>query len=114
MKTPLIAAVAAVAIAGGVVASAPAAHAYGDNGEDTSGYLHALSRDGIDIYPTSRSIYVGEGVCTKLRSGESEAEIIDWLVDPPRPIDRRFAVTVVTEAHLFLCPDAATDGGEDS
>jgi hypothetical protein len=76
---------------------------------DTDGYVAALVADGINPYPTSRSISVGYDVCSKLRSGISQSNLIEFL-DATTSVPRSFIVDVVIDAHTYLCPDAPYDG----
>jgi hypothetical protein len=48
-------------------------------------------------------------VCSKLRSGYSQAGLINEL-DANTSVPRSTIVDVVVDAHVYLCPDAPTDG----
>jgi hypothetical protein len=90
--------------AAGLVIGAGMAHA--DSGPDIAGYYNALENDGLITGPTASSLRVGTMVCRDLRLGETDGQIIDYLVNPPNPIPRFFATDVVVDAHMYLCPDA--------
>jgi Protein of unknown function (DUF732) len=80
--------------------------------EDTGGFIHALRKDGFSVTYTDEdeALRMGHTVCRMLRGGDSEQEVITWLVDPPHPVPRLVAKAFVTDAHLYLCPGVGSDG----
>ena len=106
------AALTAIAVGTALMLGVGVGIAKGDIG-DESGYIAALVRDGI----TSSSVGVGqeleagEGICRDLREGESQSAIIDWLIDPPHPVPSTFAIDLVVDAHVYLCPDVSSVSG---
>jgi hypothetical protein len=73
--------------------------------EDVDGYLHALTSEGITVSNGDESLEVGRGVCAMLRSGHTEAQVIDKIA---HGTPRWFATDVVIDAHTYLCADVTS------
>jgi hypothetical protein len=98
----------AIVTVGIACAVPPVAHADSSGDPDTQAFINALIRDGINPNPTGKSIKFGYRICTALRSGASQDELVDYFTDDKTP--RSTATTIITDAHAYLCPDAPTDG----
>jgi hypothetical protein len=93
--------------AAGLVIGAGLAHA---DDEDQIGFVDALQRDGFVNVKVGEAVQMGESVCSMMRSGESEHQIIVALEEPPHPIASTTAIDFVVDSHVYLC-DSVPDGG---
>jgi hypothetical protein len=93
----------AAALTAAILVAAPA---HASTGEDTTGYLAALARDGIPYAPSA--IPTGESVCTLLRDGVSESSVANYMASAIPDVPQWFVRTVTADAHTYLCPDATS------
>jgi hypothetical protein len=99
---PLAVAALAVAIGGPVVAglaTAPAAQATANS------YLNDIYSSHYNFTgPPSAYMNVGNGVCRFHRSGDSQGDIIDWVINNTGPGIYWDQAKFITEsAEIFLC-----------
>jgi hypothetical protein len=73
---------------------------------DASAYALELNAAGLSTTPSSAS-GAASTVCWKRAEGYSEALMIQYLVDPPRPMPRWAATVAITGAEYHFCPQYA-------
>ncbi len=93
--------------AAGLVIGAGLAHA---DDEDQIGLVDALQRDGFVNVNVGEAVHMGESVCSMMRSGECEHQIIVMLEEPPHPIASTTAIDFVVDSYVYLC-DSVPHGG---